>query len=813
MERLLQDIRYSIRVLRKSPGFTLVAVIALALGIGANTAIFSVLNTVVLRPLAFKDPERLMKIWGKIEAQGIPKNWISEPEYYELLEQTSSFENLAAYTVGDGVNLTGAGDPLRVSASQVNASLFPILGVQAAEGRTFLEDEDQPGKERVVVLSHNLWRARFNSDAGIVGNNISLNNQNYTVVGVMPSGFAFPNKVDVWMPIAFNRAKLRGRGSHYLDVIAKLKPGVSTAQAKADLTSFAETLIDKFPNNYKREVGFGMYLNPLHEETVGNVRPLLILLLVAVGFVLLIACFNVANMLLARAASREREMAVRLALGAGRTRLIRQLLTESLLLALIGGALGVLLAYGGVRLFVAFNPDVPRIAEIGVDPRVLLFSLFVTVLTGIIFGLAPALHSSKTNLNESLKEGGRGATSSRHIVRNVVVIAEVAMALFVLIGAGLTIKSFKRALDVDLGFQNDHALTFCLSLPQTKYKDNAQVIAFYRRLIDQIKVLPGVQAVGGISELPLSGAYSSGSTFVEDTTAGAGLPRFEERPFIEADRRMVTPDYFASLGMRLLKGRLLTEADNETAPPVTVVDESFERAFWPEGDALGKRVAVGRNPQGGFKWGEIVGVVAHIRHYGFSKEGREQIYFPHAQRPASDMYLTIRTTLEPAGLTSAARSAVASIDSDLPLYEVKTLEQLTSDSVSQSRLNVMLLGLFAAVALLLAAVGIYGVMSYTVTQRTHEIGIRMALGARPASVLTMVVRQGMALAGIGVGVGLLAAYFLTRLMSSLLFGVSATDPATFVVIALVLTITALGACFVPARRATKIDPMIALRYE
>jgi putative ABC transport system permease protein len=813
MERLFHDIRYSGRMLRKQPGFTLVAVIALALGIGANTAIFSVLNAVVLRPLVFKQPERLVKIWGKYDAQGIPKNWISEPEYYELLEQTSSFDNIAAYTVGGGVNLTGAGEPVRVSSSQVNASLFPILGVQAAQGRTFLEDEDQPGKANVVLLSHSLWRSRFNGDAGIVGNTISLNDQNYTVVGVMPAGFSFPDNVDLWVPIAFDRARLNNRGSHYLDVIARLKPGVTVAQARGDLTSFAESLIDKNPQNYTRESGFGMYLNPLHEETVGDVRPLLVLLLVAVGFVLLIACFNVANMLLARAATREREMAVRIALGAGRKRLVRQLLTESVLLALIGGALGVLLAYGGVKLFVAFGPKLPRLAEVGVDLWVLAFSLIVTVLTGILFGLAPALHSSRANLNESLKEGGRGATASRHFVRNALVIAEVAMALFVLIGAGLTIKSFSRALTVDLGFQSDKVLTFRLSLPQNKYKDNAQVITFYRRLTDQLKTLPGVEAVGGVSQLPLSGAYSSGTTVVEDTSAGPGLPRFQEHPFIEADRRAVTPDYFASLGIRLLKGRLLTEADNETAPPVAVVDENFERTFWPEGSAVGKRIAVGGNMRDGIKWGEIVGVVAHVHHYGFSREGREQIYFPHSLRPAGTMYLTVRTTVEPGSLTSAARGAVASLDSDLPLYEVKTLDQLASDSVSQSRLNMTLLGGFAAIALLLASVGIYGVMSYSVTQRTHEIGIRMALGARPTSVLAMVMRQGMRLVGAGIGAGLVAAYFLTRLMASLLFGVSATDPVTFTVIALVLSAVALGACFVPARRATKVDPMIALRYE
>jgi putative ABC transport system permease protein len=518
---------------------------------------------------------------------------------------------------------------------------------------------------------------------------------------------------------------------------------------------------------------------------------------------------------------REREVAIRSALGAGRGRLIRQLLTESVLLALVGGLLGVLLAYFGVKLFVRFGPqDIPRISEIGVDGLVLGFSLLVTVLTGVIFGLAPAIHISKPDLNNSLKEGGRGTTGGRHFVRNLLVVAEVSFALMLLIMAGLTIKSFQRLLDINLGFRTENVLTMRLTLPQARYKPE-QTAPFYQQLLDQIRALPGVQSAGAVTILPLSGSYSSGTTVVEDTSAGEGLQRFNGHPFLEADRRNVTPGYFDSLGVTLLKGRFITEADDQKAPPVAVVDEKFARRFWPDGNAVGKRVAVG-GTRDNIQWGEIVGVISHIRHYGTNKEGqarayfpegREQIYFPLAQNPSRTMYLAISTATDPAALINPVRNAVLAMDKDMPVYEVKTMGQLVSKSVANPRLNVVLMSIFAAVALILSAVGIYGVMSYSVTQRTHEIGIRMALGATPSDVLRLVVGQGLALTGAGVGIGLASAFFLTRLMSTLLFGVSATDPVTFIVIAMILTAVAFVACFIPARRATRVDPMVALRYE
>jgi putative ABC transport system permease protein len=820
MGKLLQDIRYSSRVLRKSPGFTFVAIVALALGIGATTAIFSVVYAVALRPLPFKEPDQLVKVWGKFERDGIPKNWISEPELYDLRDQTQSFEDFAAIQTF-GVNLEGNDSPERVSTAFVNAAFFPLLRVQPSIGRTFTNEEDQAGANRVALISDGLWKRRFAADQGIVDGTIVLNGQNYTVLGVMPPGFNFPDEVDLWVPIGFDKANPTSRGNHGLEVLARINKGVSPGQAAGEISSLANVLAEKYPRNYSPEGGFSFYIVPLHEEIVGNVKPMLILLIIAVAFVLLIACANVANMLLARAAAREKEVAIRAALGAGRARLIRQLLTESILLAIVGGTLGVLLAYLGVKLFVAFGPqDIPRLKEIGVDVLVLAFSLLITIVTGIIFGLAPALHISKPDLNNSLKEGGRGSTGSRHLVRNLLVVAEVSFALMLLIMAGLTIKSFQRLLNINLGFRTENVLTMRLSLPQARYTPE-QVGPFYQQLLDKIRALPGVESAGAVSILPLSGSYSSGTTLVEDTSAGEGLQRFNGYPYLEADRRNVTPGYFDSLAVTLLSGRLITEADNQNAPPVAVVDEKFARRFWPNGEAVGKRIAVGGTPNN-LTWGEIVGVISHIRHYGTNKEGqdrayfpegREQIYFPHAQNGGRTMYLAIHTATDPNSLINPVRNTVLTMDKDQPLYEVRTMEQLVSKSVANPRLNVVLMGIFAVVALILSAVGIYGVMSYSVTQRTHEIGIRMALGATSTDVLKLVVGQGLMLTAVGVGLGLISAFFLTRLMSTLLFGVSATDPVTFIVITLTLTAVAFMACFIPARRATRVDPMVALRYE
>ncbi len=559
---------------------------------------------------------------------------------------------------------------------------------------------------------------------------------------------------------------------------------------------------------------------------VGNIKPVIVLLVVAVGLVLLIACFNVANMLLARATVREKEIALRAALGAGRARLIRQLLTESVLLAIIGGAIGVALAFIGVRTFAAFGPrEIPRINEIGVDSTVLAFSILIIVLTGVLFGLAPALHISKPDLNNALKEGGRGSTGRRHYLRNVLVVGEVAFALMLLITAGLTMRSFQRLMEINLGFRADNVMTLRLTLPQSKYSDNTKVSGFYRQLLDNVKAAPGVESAGIISQLPLSGAYSSGTTMVADTAASDKVPRNDMGlPYLEADRRTVSPGYFTSLGTQLIEGRLLEERDDANAAKVVVVDEKFARTFWPGASALGKRVMISATSPQDITWGEIIGVVSHIHHYGTNREGqeqayfpegREQIYFPYAQRQTMPrtMFLTVRTSGDPKSTLGSIRSQVQTLDPDLPIYEEKTMGQLISAAVAQPRLNLILMAVFAGAALILAAVGIYGVMSYSVTQRTHEIGIRMALGASSTDVLRMVVGQGMVLATGGIALGLVGAFWGTGLLSSLLYGISATDPITFIVISAILAGVALAACFIPAHRATRVDPMIALRHE
>jgi putative ABC transport system permease protein len=821
MEQLFSDVRHGLRVLRKSPMFTFVATLTLALGIGATGAIFSVVNAVLLRPLPFKDPDRLVRIWGKLENEGIPKNWISEPELIDLNNMTSSFEDIAAYQTG-GANLTGNQDPVRVNAAFVNANLFSALGVNAKIGRTFSHEEDQPGRNKVVLLSHSIWQSRFASAPDIIDRTIGINGENYSVVGVMPAGFEFPEQEDLWAPLAIDWARPDNRGSHGLQVIARLKPGVTRESASLELSHIAAKLQETYPNNYPGDSGWGIYIVPILDELVGKLRPAMWVLLGAVGFVLLIACANIANLLLARAGSREREFAVRAALGAGRRRLVRQLLTESLLLSLIGSAAGLGMAWACVRFFVRFGPqDIPRLSEIGLDWRVVSVSVVASIITGLVFGLAPAIQSSKPDLHDALKEGGRGSTSGRHGLRNVLVAAEVAIALVLLIGAGLMIRSFQQLLDVTLGFRTDRILTLRLSLPSTKYSEDAQVANFYRRLLERVRSLPGVESVGAVSQLPLSGSYSSGTTGVENSDSDEQMKSFRGIPYIEADRRSVSTDYFSTLGIALKKGRLFTEADNETAPPVAVVDESFEKRFWPNSSALGKRFVYRFNNGNDIKWGEIVGVVSHVRHYGIDQakkyglgeEGREQFYQPSSQSPNPRMYLAMRTSIDPLSVTSAARQEILALDPDQPIYEVKSMEQLVSGSLTQRQLITVLFAVFSIIALLLASIGIYGVMSYSVAQRTQEMGIRMALGARRINVLGLVVRQGMTLAASGVVIGLAGAIGLTRLMSSLVYGVSTTDPTTFFIFSCVLAGVALVACFIPAMRATRVDPMIALRYE
>jgi predicted permease len=824
MNTILQDLKYSARMLAKNLGFTTIAVLTLALGIGANTAIFSVVNAVLLRPLAYKDSASIVNIWGKFDKEGIPQNWISEPEYYDLLDRTQSFSEIGAYFLGGSGNLTSSSaPPLQVTSGSAAASVFPLLGVQPILGRSFTLDENQKGHDHVALLSYALWRSQFGADPAIIGKNIQLDRESYSVVGVLPKDFNLSRKLDLWVPAALDRSKPRNRGSHFFHVIARLKPGVTTTQASADLQRFAEQLNRDYPKYYGHgETGWGMFLVPVKEQLVGKVRPALLILLGAVAFVLLIACANVANLLLAQASAREKELAVRAAMGASRWRLIRQLLAESLLLSLLGGACGLLIAYWGVDTLRSLIPDnVPRVANIRVDPLVLAFTSGISILTGLIFGLVPAWHVARTDPQDSLRESGRGTSSSGSTrrLRGLLVVSEISLAVLLLVGAGLLIRSFHSLLEVSPGFQTDHLLTLELSLPEKPYPDGAPVQAFYKQLIDRVRVIPGVQSVGAVSEMPLSDAYSSGTVASEDTSS-PDLPRapeFGNLPYMEVDQRTATPGYFQSMEIPLVRGRLFTDADTSDGLLVALVDTDFAHRFWPGQDAIGKRVTIDAIPNTNPpqpRWRTVVGVVGHVKHYGLDTQGREQAYFPHAQIDyARDMYLAVRTPLDPPSLANSIRQQVFAIDKDMPIFSVSTMDDLLSHSVAQPRLNLTLLVVFAVLALLLAAVGVYGVMAFAVTQRTHEIGIRMALGAQPEKILQQLLLDGSRLAVIGLCIGLAASLALTRLMASLLFGVKPTDPFTFAAVAALLTAVALAACYIPARRAMRVDPMVALRHE
>ncbi|HMD06825.1 MAG TPA: ABC transporter permease [Candidatus Acidoferrum sp.] len=824
MNTLIQDIRIAIRLMLKNPGFSLVVVLTLGLGIGANTAIFSVVNAVLLRPLAYKDSGTLVNVWGKFDKQGIPRNWLSEPEYWDLRDRNESFSELGAYSLGDGANLTNHDSPpTQVSTPQATASLFQILGVQTALGRIFTADEDQPGRNHVALLSFALWNSQFASDPKIIGKSIELDGEPYVIVGVLRKDFFLAGKQDLWIPLGLNRAKPQDRGSHYMHVTARLKPGIPLAQASAEMDRFAGQLERENPLYYTADSGWGMYLVPLKEQIVGHVRPALLVLLGAVAFVLLIACVNVANLLLTRASAREKELSIRAAMGAGRARIVRQLLTESVVLAAAGGALGLFLAYWGVYALRVFVPDnIPRMDEVQVDPLVLGFTLVISLLTGLVFGFIPAWQAGRANLQDTLKETGQSTSAARgsRRLRGFLVISEIALAVLLLVGAGLLIRSFQHLLVVSPGFEPQHLLSMRVSLPAKVYPDGTPVQTFYQKLLNRVKTVPGVQAAGAISELPLSESYSSGSTFVEQSSA-TDIPRatqFANLPYIEADDRAAAPGYFEAMQIPLLRGRFLTDADTATAPFVAVVDRDFANRFWPNEDPIGKRISIDAvaksNPPIPI-WRTVVGMVGHVKHYGLDVEGREQAYFPHAQYPYFErsMYLAVRTSLEPASVTSAIRQEVFAIDKGLPLYDVRTMDQLLANSVVQPRLNLTLLVAFASIALVLAAVGIYGVMAYTVTQRTHEIGIRMALGAQREDVLKQVLREGAQLAAVGLALGLVGSLAASRLIATLLFGVRPTDPLTFAAVAVILASVALAACYIPAQRATRVDPLTALRYQ
>ena len=804
---LLHDLRYAARLQRKNPAFTIIAIIALALGIGANTAIFSVVNTVLLRPLPYKDPERLVMVWEDATKQGYPRDTPAAANFVDWRDQSQNFEGMAAIA-DESFNLTGSGDPERLEGRRVSATMFPLLGVEPQIGRVFTAAEDQPGAQRVVVLSYPLWQRRFGGDPGIIGQSLTLNGESYVVVGVMPARFQFPSSDDqAWVPIALTQQDAGNRNRHYLQVLGRLKPGVSLTQAQSEMSTIAARLQQQYPQS---NAELGAVVQPLQEHLVGDIKPALLVLLGAVGLVLLIACANVANLLLARAAVRQKEIAVRVALGAKRSRLIRQFLTESVLLSTLGGLVGLAIAYGGLILLKAFIPEnISQAREISIDVKVLAFTFLVSVATGLIFGLAPAIQAARFNQIDTLKEGGRDAATggSGQRLRGLLVTAEVAISLVLLIGAGLLINSFLRLRNVDPGFRTDNLLTMKIVLPEPKYEEMARRSAFYTELVNRVQSLAGVRSAAVTSNLPL---YRQGNSISIGIEGQPAPPPGQERIVVT---RIISPGYLDTMSIPVLRGRGLTEQDTETTPNVVVVSETMARRYWPGEDAVGKRIAVGRirKPE---DWVQVVGVAKDVRQFELNAEPKPQMYLTYRQMGFFDSRdLVVKTDVDPASMAATVRKAVWEIDKDQPVSNIQTMDQILAESIARQRFSMLVLAIFAAVALVLAGVGIYGVMSYSVAQRTHEIGIRMALGAQTGAVLKLAVGYGMKLVIAGIAIGLIAAFALTRVMSTLLFGVTATDPTTFALISLLLIAVAVLASYVPARRATRVNPIIALRYE
>ena len=816
MRTLLQDLRYGARMLLKNPGFTLIAVITLALGIGANTAIFSIVNGLLLNPLPYRNADRLAIIWTHSPGANVAQDWPSPGQFSALKSENSVFEQLAL-AQGSNVILSGNAEPERLGAVRASSAVFSLLGAQAMLGRVFLPEEDTPDKTLTVILSHGLWRRRFGGDPKVLGQTLTINGRGYTVVGVMPPDFVLGHEVmptvgsvaqaELLLPLPLSVERMNNHGDENYNVLARLKPGATIAQAQAELNLAVRRMEQQFPGNYPASRRFSFSIRPLLEQAVGDVRLALYVLLGAVGCVLLIACANVANLLLARAATREREMAVRAAIGAGRWRVVRQLLTESVLLSVVGGALGLLLAVWGLALLRWLNPgDIPRLAAIRIDNRVLAFTTAVAALTGILFGLAPALRSSRVNLSETLKEGGRSLVGGHHRLRNLLVVTEIALSLVLLIGAGLLIRSFLHVQQVKPGFAPQNVLSMRMALVGPAYSDEARRVSFYQQLWERIRRLPGVEAAGGVSSLPLTGGIGWGSVTIEGYNASSG------QSMIQADMRSASVGYFETMKVPLMRGRFFADQDTKESQRVVIVDENMANTYWPNADPIGKRLKFG-GADSDSPWMTVVGVVANVKHYALDTDSRVALYTPHLQNGAGSLSIAARTTGDPLGMAAAVTREARALDPNLPLYDVKTMEQWLSESLARRRFAMLMLGLFAVVAMLLAGVGIYGVMSYTVEQRIREIGIRVALGAQTRDVLRLVVRQGMSLTGIGVALGLTAAIAATRVMASLLFGVRATDPLTFVLIPLLLAIVALAACWIPAWRATKVDPMVALRCE
>jgi putative ABC transport system permease protein len=812
MGTLWQDIRFAARMLWKNRGFTAVAIMAVALGVGTNTMIFSCVNALLLRPFAYSTTDRAVMVWEKGVEGGFQRGSVAPANYFDWRDQTKVFEELAAYNQ-QHFSLSEGDQPERIPGARVTPNLFRVLAVSAERGRTFSEEEGQEGRGEVAVIKHSLWQRRFAADPDIIGKTIRVDLKPYTVVGVMPQEFDFPlNASEIWLPRTFDAEERNSRGNHYLQIVGLLKDGASAEQADAEVRAVAERAQKLYPDTNGGRTAFA---ETLTASFTRGPRPYLIIMMGAVGFVLLIACANVANLLLVRASARQRELAVRAALGASRWRLARQLLTESLLLALLGGAAGLLISVWGLdfmskALPPTFTQYIPGWKNMGIDRAVLLFTLGASILTGIVFGIIPALQATRTNLSESLKEGGQKGSAGgvrRNRARSILVVAEVALSLVLLVGAGLLVRSFVEMMRADLGLRPDGVLTAEMSLPRAAYPEKQQQISFYEQLVGRVKSLPGVRAAAAINFVPLSRGGTMSSNF---SIEGQPEPPKGRKPY--ANYLVITPDYFDTVGTSILRGRGFTDADDERSRPVCIVTESLARRFFPAGDAVGHRLVVSEKEG---PW-EIVGVVADVKNEDLEEEPEWGFYRPLRQSPWLTMALMVRAdgaAADATALAPAMRGEVRALDRDLPIYNVRTMRDIVDEAASAKRLMMVMMAFFALGALVLAAVGLYSVMSYTVAQRTHEIGIRMALGAQARDILRLVLGQGLALVLFGLGLGLAGALAMTRFMASILYGISATDPLVFAGVAAVLALAALLACYVPARRATKVDPMVALRYE
>jgi len=819
MDYILQDIRYGVRSLIKTPGFTAVAIIVLALAIGANTAIFTVVNAVLIRSLPYANSDRLVMLWEtnprfQIGIDALP---VTPGTFMDWREESSVFEYVSALGAGR-INLSGSGEPERISAASVSTNFFRLMGTEPRLGRAFQDDEEKPGANKVVVISYALWQRRFGGAEDIVGKQMTLDGESYTVVGVAPERFQFPrahelpyfvgvsSPTELWRPMTLaDDFVSRKRANHQLSVIAKLKPGVTREQAQSEMNAIALRLEQAYPENR----GIGAKVVPLSEQVVGNSKIALLVLMGAVGLVLLIACANIANLLLTRSTARHKEIAIRIALGATRAHVVRQLLIEALLLSLTSAIAGTLLSLWGVKAILALSrQNLPRLNEVGIDLTVLAFTVAIALLTSLLFGLTPALQASKINLVQALKDGSRGVSGGQRAsrVRGLLVIAEVALSLVLLIGAGLMIKSLAHLLKIDPGFKPDRALTMNIALLGSKYPGANQQIAFFEDVNRRVGALAGVDSVGLISSAPLSGGVYAGGFSIE------GREPASANEDLSADRRMISSEYFNTLRIPLIRGRYFTEHDNQTSTGVAIVSETWARRFVPNEDPIGKRIKLGGRDSTR-PWLSIVGIAGDVRDSALESDARPCVYVPYAQFPGLSMTLVVRIGVDSKALVPAIRGEVWAIDKDQPVTDIKTMDQYVSDSVSPHRANALLLAVFATLALVLAAVGMYGVMAYSVTQRVHEIGIRMALGAQTSDVVMLIVGSGMTLVLAGAGIGIAGALALSRVLSSLLYGVSATDPVTFALISVLLITVALLASYIPARRATKVDPMIALRCE